>query len=321
MQNTRIKLSTVLENLLPGFIKESFPLVEEFFKEYYNSLEGRGLTLDVLQNIDQYLKIDNISNLDEDILLEQELSVFETDITVSGGFKLPNTYGVIQIDDEIILYKSKKYNIGTNTHTLKDCYRGFSGITSFREDTKDDYLEFKSSQIDSHNINSQVKNLSNSILSEFFKKVKIQFAPGFENESLYKDLDQNLFIKQIRDFYTTKGTDESFRILFKALYNEKVEIIKPQDFLLIPSNSEYRISKNFVVEEISGDITKIEGRTIYQEKTEISDVASAVVNRVQLVERNGKTYYILSVDFNYDRDINVRGTTFGSPLSTRMVDS
>ena len=312
MQNTRIKLSTVLENLLPGFIKESFPLVEEFFKEYYNSLEGRGLTLDVLQNIDQYLKIDNISNLDEDILLEQELSVFETVITVSGGFKLPNTYGVIQIDDEIILYKSKKYNIGTNTHTLKDCYRGFSGITSFREDTKDDYLEFKSSQIDSHNINSQVKNLSNSILSEFFKKVKIQFAPGFENESLYKDLDQNLFIKQIRDFYTTKGTDESFRILFKALYNEKVEIIKPQDFLLIPSNSEYRISKNFVVEEISGDITKIEGRTIYQEKTEISDVASAVVNRVQLIERNGKKFYILSVDFDYDRDINVRGTTFGS---------
>jgi hypothetical protein len=312
MQNTRIKLSTVLENLLPGFIKESFPLVEEFFKEYYNSLEGRGLTLDVLQNIDQYIKIDNISNLDEEILLDQELSFFETDIRITGGFKLPNNYGIIQIDNEIILYKSKKYNVDTQTHTLKSCYRGFSGITSFREDTKDDYLEFVSSQVESHASNSPIKNLSNSILLEFFKKIKVQFAPGFESESLYKDLDQNLFIKQIKDFYTTKGTDESFRILFKALYGEKVEIIKPQDFLLIPSNSEYRISKNFVVEQVSGDITKLEGRTIYQDKTEISDVASAVVNRVQLVERDGKSFYILSVDFDYDKDITVRGTTFGS---------
>jgi hypothetical protein len=81
---------------------------------------------------------------------------------------------------------------------------------------------------------------------------------------------------------------------------------------LIPSNSEYRISKNFVVEQISGDITKIEGSTITQEKTEISDFASAVVNRVQLIERNDRRYYILSVDFDYDKDINVRGTTFGS---------
>lgn len=312
MQNTRIKLSTVLENLLPGYIKESFPLVEEFFKEYYNSLEGRGLTLDVLQNIDQYLKLDNISNLEEEILLQQDLQVFDNSIVVSNGFRLPNTYGIIQIDDEIILYKSKLYNPEFKTHLLKDCYRGFSAITGFREDTKDDYLDFSSTKIESHTLGAKVKNLSNLILFEFFRKIKIQFAPGFENESFYKDLNENLFIKQIRDFYTSKGTEQSFKILFKALYGEKVEIIKPQDFLFISSNAEYRISKNLVVEQISGDITKIEGRTIRQEKTEISDIASAIVNRVQSIERNGKRFYTLSVDFDYDKDIGVRGTTFGS---------
>ena len=323
MQNTRIKLSTIVENLLPDYVGESFPLASEFLKQYYESLESKGNSLDVLQNIDQYIKLDNNSNLDESIITSSEVGFFDTEITLDGGLKLPNSHGIIQIEDEVILYRSKRVLNQTQV-LLKECVRGFSGITDFKSSTKDDVLEFSSSEVSSHPQNVAVKNLSNLILQEFFIKVKKQFAPGFDDESLFPDLNKNIFVKQLRDFYNSKGTDESFKILFKALYNEKVNVIKPQDFLFIPSNAEYRISRNLVVELISGDISSIEGRTIFQNKSPISDVANATVNRVQLIERSNRTYYILSLDFDKDKDINLRGSVFGKfligPKTTLVED-
>jgi hypothetical protein len=56
------------------------------------------------------------------------------------------------------------------------------------------------------------------------------------------DLDQNIFIKQSKDFYLSKGSDKSFEILFKALYNEDVRIVRPRDFLFTPSNAHWRVT-------------------------------------------------------------------------------
>ena len=47
------------------------------------------------------------------------------------------------------------------------------------------------------------------------------------------------FIRQIKDFYRTKGTEESYKILFRALYGQEVNIIKPSDFLIKPSDADY----------------------------------------------------------------------------------
>ena len=80
-------------------------------------------------------------------------------------------------------------------------------------------------------------------LKEFLLKTKYQLLPGLENRKLHKDLNQDLFIKQAKDFYLSKGTDRSFEILFKALYNEDVRIIKPRDFLFTPSNANYKSTK------------------------------------------------------------------------------
>ena len=53
------------------------------------------------------------------------------------------------------------------------------------------------------------------------------------------DLDINKFVKQIRDFYQAKGTDEAFRILFNVLYGKEPKIINLEDFLLKPSDADF----------------------------------------------------------------------------------
>ena len=78
MIETRIKISSIIQNQLPEFVKEEFPLVSEFLSQYYISLESKGHASDLLQNIDQYIKIDNLTNLVESTKLSSDVSFFDT---------------------------------------------------------------------------------------------------------------------------------------------------------------------------------------------------------------------------------------------------
>ena len=59
MTETRIKISSIVENQLPQFVLEEFPLVSEFLSQYYISLESQGNVSDILQNIDNISKLIN----------------------------------------------------------------------------------------------------------------------------------------------------------------------------------------------------------------------------------------------------------------------
>ncbi len=56
----RIKVNTIIENQLPEFILADFPKATEFFKQYYISQEFQGGPSDLINNLDQYLKVDNL---------------------------------------------------------------------------------------------------------------------------------------------------------------------------------------------------------------------------------------------------------------------
>ena len=53
-----------------------------------------------------------------------------------------------------------------------------------------------------------------------FSKLKGQIAPGFTG-SLYSGLNRGIFSLMQKDFYNSKGTDQSLKILFQALYGEE----------------------------------------------------------------------------------------------------
>jgi len=309
MQNTRIKISNVIKNQLPDFVRENYPLVDSLFVEYYSGIEYQGSTLDILQNIDKYVKLDNITNLIETTSLTQNISFSDTSIPVRSTAGFPDRYGLIQIDDEVILYKSKTSN------SFEECSRGFSGITSYENG-----LEFQDTNSARHSSSSSVKNLNILFLNEFFKKIKYQFAPGFEDRQFFSSstlkVNKNLLIKQLKDFYTSKGTDASYKILFKALFGDDVQVIKPRDYLIRPSDAQYRKNQELVIEAIEGDPKDLENTTIFQNALTIDGedfISSAygTVNKVETISRKDKTYYTLSLDFDYNKDINLRGSVYG----------
>ena len=58
----RVKISSVVESQLPAFVREDFPRVASFLQEYYKSLESESGTLDILQNIDKYIKVEEMQS-------------------------------------------------------------------------------------------------------------------------------------------------------------------------------------------------------------------------------------------------------------------
>lgn len=319
MVNTRIKISSIISNQLPSFVRNEFPLVQEFLKQYYNSIENQGSCLDLLQNIDQYVKVDNLSNLIETTNLSVDIFVFDKEIKVASTAGFPDSYGLLLIDNEIITYESK-----TST-SFENCSRGFSGVTSLIDNKKVDQLVFKTSEASDHLSGSEVKNLSILFLKEFFKKIKKQILPGLEDQNLYEGLNQRLFLKHSKDFYSSKGTSSSFKILFKALYGDFVEFIRPSDYLIKPSNAQYRVTQDLVVEAISGDPISLLNGTLYQDSSEYTKKASGTITNVERIDRGGKDYYVLSFDYDYNKDLSVEGTVYGdfiiSPKTKTITDT
>ena len=312
-ENTKVKISSVVKNQLPDFVRADFPLAGEFLSQYYTALEGQGGTLDVLQNIDKYIKVDELTDLIESTKVSSNVGIADNTISVDSTTGFPSSYGLLQIDSEIITYT------GITTNSFTGCSRGFSGITSYRSPDKPDELVFSKTGISTHISGSVVNNLSIRFLQEFFKKVKKQIAPGFEERTLSDNVDKRLFLKQSRNFYSSKGTDQSFEILFRALYGEDVNVIKPRDFLFIPSNSNYKISEQLVVETIDGDPNDLINRNLFQDADASFPSATGSVSDVEKIVRDGKEYFRISLDY-LPNSSRVSGR-FSIHPNTKLIDS
>ena len=89
MAEKRIQFNSIVKSQLPAYVENEFPLVSEFLKQYYISQEYKGAAVDLIQNIDQYIKIDEQTNLNYEVVLLTSIDEFddviELNITESRG--------------------------------------------------------------------------------------------------------------------------------------------------------------------------------------------------------------------------------------------
>ena len=73
MTEKRVQLSSILSRQVPVYVRDEYPLVTEFLKQYYVAQEYQGGPLDLIQNIDQYIKLENTTNLAQSVVLKTAL--------------------------------------------------------------------------------------------------------------------------------------------------------------------------------------------------------------------------------------------------------
>jgi len=297
---SRVKIQQIIDNQLPEFILDESPKASEFLKQYYISQEYQGGPVDIAENLDQYLKLDNLTSevVVGNVGLSANIDSTTGIITVTSTKGFPQKYGLIKIDDEIITYT------GITTNTFTGCVRGFSGITSYHAVSNQEELVFSTSKSSTHTLGSSVQNLSSLFLTEFYKKLKYTLTPGLEDVDFVSDLNVGNFIKNARSFYQSKGTEESFRILFNVLYGVTPKVVNLEDFLIKPSSAQYVRRKVISAERISGDPSKLVGQSIFKSN---DPTTSASVSEVEIFSKNTIKYYKISLFVGYEERSVIEG--------------
>ena len=306
----RVKIQSIVESQIPEFLNDDSPLFREFLEQYYISQEHQTGVVDLAVNLQQYKSIDNFNsetfyNTEVPCTLAEDVTSFDDVIVVNHTIGFPQKYGLLKIDDEIITYT------GITTNSFTGCVRGFSGID---QHPNNESFIFSSTDSVPHTKAGTVTNLNLLFFNEIFKKFKTQFLPGFEDRQFVKGLNLKNILSRAKDFYITKGTDTAYKILFSILFGEDIQVIKPQDYLLRPSDNNYLVTKNILVEQIVRDETyrvsdsdlrkQLKGKTIF-EILENGKTASAAIYNVEYRPVDDRDLYEISLDstsfvFNFE---------------------
>ena len=107
MANNRVQIGQVLQSQLPNYVKDEFPLIASFLTQYFSGLEFQGGPIDLIQNIDSYIKLNSNANTigETELTFDTDESQDYLDVSNTAGF--PENSGILQVDDEIIIYKAK----------------------------------------------------------------------------------------------------------------------------------------------------------------------------------------------------------------------
>jgi hypothetical protein len=314
-QNKKVvKINDIVANQIPEFILSENPNFSEFLKQYYISQEFQSSSIDLAENLIEYKNVDTFdnTNLITNTTLTSAVEFFDDVINVDSTNGWPKEYGLLKIDDEIITYT------GITTNSFTGCIRGFSGIESLSTDNNPEFLKFSQTDANEHLSTSIVYNLSNLFLQEFFRKIKYQFSPGFEDAIFDPQINPQNFISKVKTFYQSKGTDEAYKILFKVLYGENVEVIKPGNLTFTSSDDKWVVCETFACELISGNPTKIDGQTLYQDASTDGSILSAngSIYSVDRFYLDNKIYYKLNLFSGYSNNLSSKGSISGTFVET-----
>jgi len=153
-------------------------------------------------------------------------------------------------------------------------------------------------------------------LEEFITFFQREVLSLFPNQVL---ADKRLLAKNIKDLYQAKGTEESFKLLFRILFDEDIDFFIPEDVILRASDGRW-VQENSV--RVSGPFTgnpeNFGGRRVVGE----TSGATATVDRATGTSESGIIVYELfltSITGNFVDNEVVRTTT--SDIQAQIVSA
>jgi len=231
---------------LPSFIGEDFPLYEKFVKNYFDFLE----TIVVPYGIVTGYENDYTFTVGETVTGQ-----------TSGATAIVKGTGANSGLNKLFLEPTNTLDFAADETIIGSTSSAYGSVTSVTRNPVN-ALKLFTSLIDP-------SQTSEGVL-EFFKK---EFYPNIRKSST---TDLRKFIQHLKDFYRSKGSENSFRTLFRILYGqENVDFYFPKTDLLKVSDGKW--SQDVVVQLIyDATYLSFNGLTI----TGVSSGSTAFVSNV-----------------------------------------
>ena len=112
----RVKVQQIIENQIPEFLLSESPKSVDFLKQYYISQEYQGGPIDLTDNLDQYIKLDNLT---------PEVVVGETKLT-SGITTTDTTVNITSTQRSNNIIEIQAFPESNDIIGLKDLYLSFA---------------------------------------------------------------------------------------------------------------------------------------------------------------------------------------------------
>lgn len=110
-------------------------------------------------------------------------------------------------------------------------------------------------------------------------------------------VDERLLIKNIIDFYKSKGSESSYKLLFRILFNEEIQFYYPGRDILRVSDGKWFVEKKLLIDRF--DVQNIEDITVI--KGSISGATAKIEKYIETLEMNSvtKNLYISAIFGNF----------------------
>ena len=96
-------------------------------------------------------------------------------------------------------------------------------------------------------------------LDDFVSKFKKELAAIFPTGNM---ANERMFLEHISDFYNARGSVESYKLLFRVLFNKDSAIFYPSTQILKASDGKWVQEKSVFVKSVSGDLFDLKGQIV-----------------------------------------------------------
>lgn len=156
------------------------------------------------------------------------------------------------------------------------------------------FIQFVTAYYEWLESNENILNQSRSLLNyDDVDKTLPKYLKYFKNKyinSLPENVlsDKKLLIKHILDLYRSKGTDASYRLLFRIIFNEDIDIYKPGEFIFKLSDNDW-VAPRYIEVSDSPYLENLIGTKIYSSST----LSTATVENFFSTSANQKLVNVL----------------------------
>lgn len=126
-----------------------------------------------------------------------------------------------------------------------------------------------------------IKNLQDyrdidTTLADYLEYFRRDLLPSVPENVL---ADKRKLVKQVRSFNTTRGTLSSYKLLFRLIYGEDVEVNYPADQILKVSDGDFRIDR-YLVSDFDQNTYDFIGKTIRGAESQAEALVEDIVTRI-----------------------------------------
>lgn len=298
------KISSLIQTQFPEFIQSDHTTFVQFLKYYYQFLESGKL---VISGANSYVLVESntknyvLDETTEKIVLEESEVKFTVGETIIGQTSGATAKVLVDdFDNNSCLFISAQQLFIPNEEIIGQTSGSKSIVVSYQGNPVQNIQQF----LDYVDVDYTVTKFLDQFRDAYMDSLPSTLAAGLSKRKL---------IKNIKDLYTAKGTEEGHKLFFRILFDEEATIIYPKDNLLRASDGVWSSDKIMrVIENGNSDFNNLIGQTIYTLDSAENIVASAIVITVVKFREGNDLITELSLDpDSVNGNFNLNDTVYG----------